>query len=206
MKLYLYTVLTALIAGSAHAGEVRHLKVYRDSAMISEYDTHIRIRDVRYLEVPKTIRVVSVPCTSENQVDCTGAKTLEKVPVVQAIVEYRDGVVREEDSYKTVDLEMNLPVTSFTDQQIDILKEASRPSITGRNQKIRKAFIDENLSLQITHIDKPTRVIDEDRSELCETEYVGELPPPGCKVDRHYKTKVIGYKHVQVLVNSVMPH
>lgn len=202
MKLFLYTLISAFIASSSLASEVRELNVHRDSALISEYDTHIKMTDARYVMLPKTIRLVPTRCHSDSESDCTRAEVLRKVPVVQVIVQYRDGVIRDENSYKTVDLEMNLPASAFTAEQLSTLQAASRPSFSGRNHKIRQEFIQQNLGLEITRLEKPTRVLDEDRSELCEGEYAGDLKTPGCREVRRYKTKIIKYKHVKVVVNN----
>jgi len=200
MKLVLLTLLAAVFMNSAHADEIRHLKVYRDSVRISALDTHIKMTDVKWVMIPKVIRIVPRPCNSDSESDCTSAEIIKKVPAVQVNVEYRDGVIRDENSYKTVDIEFNLPVSAFTEEQIATLKEASRFSLSGRNKSIRKNFMHQNLKLEVTKFSKATRVLDEDRSTLCEGEYIWERTP-GCVEDRKYKTKNIHYKHIKVSVN-----
>lgn len=199
MKLGLFTVLTAFFIGPAHAEEIRNLTVYKDSALISDFHTHIKITDVKFVMAPKVINIVPGPCHSDMESDCTRAEVLKKVPAVQVTVEYRDGIFREENSYRTVDLELNLPVSAFSEEQIAILKNASRFSFSNRNRNTRKNFMNQNLKLEVTKVAKPTRVIDEANSKLCEVEYLGEQIP-GCEEVRKYKTQIINYKNVKVSV------
>lgn len=198
MKSFLLALVASSFSFSAYA-EIRELNVYRDSALVSAYHSRIRMTDAKFVMIPKTIEIVPGRCHSDSQDDCTRAKTLEKVPVVQVVVEYRDGIFRDEGSFRTVDLEFNIPAAAFSENQLQELKEASRPDFFGKNQKIRKNWVNKNIEMEISKVVKSTRVLDESRSNLCEGEYIWERDP-NCEIVRKYKTKAIHYKHIKLFL------
>ena len=198
MKLGIFAVLMAMFIGQAFAEEVRHLNVYKDTALISHHHSKIKMSDVRFEMVPKVIRIVPAPCHSDLS-DCTRAQVLETEAVVQVKVEYRDGLFREENSYRTSDMTFNLPTDAFSTEELATLKAASRIGLTSRNRNVRKQFLNDKLQMEVTEVLKPTVVIDEATSELCEVDHVWERRP-GCVIVRNYRNETMKYKQIKISV------
>lgn len=179
---------------------IQELQVHNDTAELSAYHSKFKLTDAVFAMVPSKIKMVPGICRSDFDSECTKVKVLERAPVVQVKVEYLDGIFRDEDrSRRNQDLSFNLPVSSFTAEDIKALKEVSGFDFTGRKRKARKVFADTRIGLEVTEYTKPMRVIDEANSELCEVEHYRERRP-GCVEVRNYKTDYVKMKKIKVFV------
>ncbi len=179
---------------------VQELKVHNDTVELSAYHTKFKVTDTVFTKVPSKITMVPSICRSEYDSRCTKVKVLERTAVVQVTVEYLDGIFRDEGrSRRTQDLSFNLPVSSFSAEDLKNLKEASGFDFTGRKRKARKLFADNRIGLEVTEYTKPMTVIDLANSELCEVDHYRERRP-GCVEIRNYKIEHVKMKKIKVFV------
>ena len=179
---------------------IQELKVHNDTAELSAYHTKFKLTDAVFMKVPSKIKMVPGICRSDFDSECTKVKVLERTPVVQVNVEYLDGIFRDEGrSQRTQDLTFNLPVSSFTAEDLKSLKEVSGFDFTGRKRKARKLFADSRINLEVTEYTKPMTVIDLETSELCEVEHYRERRR-GCVEVRNYKVEHVKMKKIKVSV------
>lgn len=186
-----------LMSATSFAAVVETPVVYSDAADITASATQIKLTDARYFEVATKVETYEIPgCREYGEAsrDCTGINVLERTPVIQANVSYVDPTFSGQSQDKVVNLNFNLPVSSFDAEAVAALK--AKRSIFGV-QSYSKAFAAKHLSLSVEKATRVISVVDVSNSKLCpSTESSYPNPIPGC-------VEVIRYKNANTTVKAL---
>lgn len=185
-SLFLALLMTQALALSAFAGtEVHYFTPYYDSFALlkSEGASQFNIVGVRLVKAPTKVETADVDCSIPDEINCTETRVLESVPAVEVKVEYYKPTSFSDDSaWLTEDLTLDpakLPAS---------ISQALAGNKILRGKKAAALF-----ALQTKGFNEDVNVIDEQKSDICTSEYPCE---------NHLVYKTVNVEKVLISVNA----
>jgi hypothetical protein len=164
-------VLQVLLSTTAIASPVYKYDVYANPKSVWADSKNIRLADVEVKAVPTTYKMVEPINCRRDENDCRKEEvTVSREKVVQVSVSYFGGRTADYRHAEADYLEINLPLSSFTQEQLN--------QLASKKRKTRKQAMNQLVQLTVNTVKVP--VVEEDchlvnENYVCSGEYTREI-------------------------------
>jgi hypothetical protein len=188
-----------LNVSSALAGErVINYDIFKNNFELHAEAKNFKIWDIGIENVVKTRTITEDDdCRDDDTFSCSRREVIEKVKVLQLVVEYDSYRPFSTDETPYDYLEVNLPLDSISAEDLEIIKaNAIKRSLDllGKRTKARIEVAKKNFTLLAKDKQKTISEVDYDNSRIC------DISDWLCQHDDiRYKTKVTKVKELSIL-------
>jgi len=155
-------VLQVLLTTTAIASPVYQYDVYANPKSVWGDSKNISLADVQVKAVPATYKMAQSMNCSRDEIDCRKVEVVvSREKVVQVSVAYFDGRTDDYGHPEADYLDINLPLSSFTQEQLN--------QLASKKRKARKQAMNQNIQLTVTAVKVP---VVEENCHLVSENYV----------------------------------